>query len=231
MLLLLLEKEYPLDEVVFYDTGMEFQAIYNVRDKIRLLLQERNIRYTELHPPRPFLYDMLYRPKVKRTGETVCGDGWCGGACRWHTFIKKKVIDEYIGSGHTYIGIAADEQHRLKKIEQNKSSPLADFGLTEKDCLSYCYERGYFWEESTSNGTVRLYDILDRVSCWCCRNKNRKELFAMWKYLPEYWQKLKELQDKIDQPMKNFSNKKYGQYGDVFLMEKVFEYENIVNKR
>ena len=32
MLLLLIEKQYPLDEVVFFDTGMEFRAIYHIRD-------------------------------------------------------------------------------------------------------------------------------------------------------------------------------------------------------
>ena len=31
MLWLLLGKNYPLHEVVFYDTGMEFQAIYNLK--------------------------------------------------------------------------------------------------------------------------------------------------------------------------------------------------------
>lgn len=31
MLFMLIEKGYPLDEVVFYDTGMEFQAIYTKR--------------------------------------------------------------------------------------------------------------------------------------------------------------------------------------------------------
>lgn len=40
MLLLLIEKQYPLDEVVFYDTGKEFQAIYNLRDKIESALKE-----------------------------------------------------------------------------------------------------------------------------------------------------------------------------------------------
>ena len=34
MLLRLIEENRPLDEVVFYDTGMEFQAIYNMRDKL-----------------------------------------------------------------------------------------------------------------------------------------------------------------------------------------------------
>ena len=41
MLLLLIKKKYPLDEVVFYDTEMEFQAIYNTRDKILPLLKRK----------------------------------------------------------------------------------------------------------------------------------------------------------------------------------------------
>lgn len=32
MLLRLLSENEPLEEVVFFDTGMEFQAIYDVRD-------------------------------------------------------------------------------------------------------------------------------------------------------------------------------------------------------
>lgn len=33
MILLLLELNYPLDYVVFYDTGMEFEAIYMICSK------------------------------------------------------------------------------------------------------------------------------------------------------------------------------------------------------
>ena len=70
--------------------------------------------------------------------------------------------------------------------------------MTEKDCLKYCYNRGYTWEEDG----VRLYDILDRVSCWCCGNKNLKELKNMYLYLPEYWYRLKALQSRIDRPFR-----------------------------
>ena len=91
--------------------------------------------------------------------------------------------------------------------------------MTERDCLKYCYSKGYYWEE---NG-IELYSILDRVSCWCCCNKNKKELYNIWWYLPQYWERLKELQSKIDRPMKKFQNKQYGFYGNVFDMEKVFE--------
>ena len=90
--------------------------------------------------------------------------------------------------------------------------------MKEKDCLQYCIEKGYCWDE---NG-VELYSILDRVSCWCCCNKNKKELYNIWLHLPQYWGRLKELQSKLDRPMKQFCNKKYGHYGNVFDMEKAF---------
>ena len=219
MVLRLIEENRPLDEVVFYDTGMEFQAIYNVRDKLLTLLDEKGIKYTELKPDRPFMYDMLERPKKKRTGEQVCGDGWCGGACRWGTFAKQRALNKHCGTNYTYIGLAVDEKSRLQKLEEHKHSPLAEWGMTENDCLEYCHEKGYFWEESG----IELYSILDRVSCWCCCNKNKKELYNIYRYLPQYWERLKDLQSKIGRPMKKFCNKKYGEYGNVFDMEKVFE--------
>lgn len=107
MLLRLLEENKPIDEVIFYDTGMEFQAIYKIRNKVKVILQE--------------------------------------------------------------------------------------------------------------NG-VELYSILDRVSCWCCANKNLKELKNYYKHLPEYWQKLCVLQTKIDTPFK------YGKY-TIFDLEKKFKNE------
>lgn len=51
MLLRLIETGAPLDEVVFYDTGMEFQAIYDTRDAVLPLLTEHGIAYKELTPP------------------------------------------------------------------------------------------------------------------------------------------------------------------------------------
>ena len=78
MLLLIIEKKLPLDEVVFYDTGMEFKAIYNIRDKIQPLLKENNIKYVELKPKESFEYMMFDKPVKKRDGTTGKGYSWCG---------------------------------------------------------------------------------------------------------------------------------------------------------
>lgn len=225
MVLLLMENGSPLDEVVFYDTGMEFQAIYDTRDCLLPMLEARGIKYTELKPKNDFLYDMLERPVFSKEKGHHNGYGWCGGVCRWGTTWKTKAIDEYVETAEKhYIGIAFDEKERLLRLKEPKTSPLANWRMTEEDCLQYCYNHGFYWEEKG----IRLYDILDRVSCWCCANKNQKELRNIYCYMPEYWERLKELQSKIERPMKNWKNKKYGRYGNVFEMEKVFEKEEIV---
>ena len=214
MLLILLENNYPLDEVVFYDTGKEFQAIYDTRDKVLPLLQKQGIKYIELKPEMSFDYKMFEKP-VKKRGTNIIhkhGYSWCGGTCRWGTTDKLKAIEKYAKGCVEYVGIAVDEPERLiKERKGNKRFILAELGLTEEDCLSLCYRRGFFWEE---NG-VRLYDILKRVSCWCCRNKNLKELENIYNYMPYYWEKLKEIQARLKEPMK-------GEGKSIFDLEKRF---------
>lgn len=195
MLLKLIDKEYPLDEVIFYDTGMEFKAIYDIRNKVKIELEIKGIKYTELKPEMPFEEKMLNKKVHKRNGSIQYGYGPCGGRCRWGTTEKNVTISKYLKQQYgqdyrEYIGIASDETKRIEK-ERNeyKVLPLIDWNMTEADCLEFCYSRGYFWEENN----IRLYDILDRVSCWCCANKNKKELNNMYLYLRDYYYKRIEL--------------------------------------
>lgn len=212
MLLMLLEKNMPLDEVVFYDTGMEFQAIYDIRDRIKLLLQEKNIKFVELKPNYDFEYKMFEKPVKKRNGTIGYGYSWCGGRCRWGTTDKLKTIEKYTQGNYEYIGIASDETKRiLKERKPNKLMPLVEWGMSEQNCLEYCHSQGYYWQESN----IELYSILDRVSCWCCANKNLKELKNYYLYLPKYWEKLKQLQSRTDRKMK-------GEYS-VFDLEEKFK--------
>ena len=70
MLLRLLEENLPLDMAVFYNTGMEFDAIYRIRDEVKPLLARHGVEFVELCPAEPFLYSMLERKVVsKQKGE------------------------------------------------------------------------------------------------------------------------------------------------------------------
>ena len=166
MLHMMIDKGCPPDEVIFYDTGAEFDAIYRERDRMLPMLAEHGIKYTELRPREPFFYSMLARPvRSRSTGEVHRrGYGWCGGPCRWGTTEKTRALDRYAKErGATvYVGIAADETRRIERERPGwKRLPLVEWGMTEADCLALCYERGNEWSE----GGVRLYDVLDRVSC------------------------------------------------------------------
>ena len=220
LFLRVIEENYPLDYVVFYDTGMEFQAIYNNIARAEALCEENGIRFIRLEPTRPFEYDMLHKPICTRDGSEKTGRGWCGGLCRWGTAEKREAINRFYKSlGDEavveYVGIAADERQRINRDRQRNSVklyPLIEWDMTEADCLAYCYNKGWNWQE---NG-VELYDVLDRVSCWCCSNKNKKELYNMYRQLPEYWNRLKELQSQIAQPFKS--------YGSIFELEQEFAF-------
>jgi len=214
MLLLLMAKSYPLDEVVFYDTGMEFQAIYDTRDMVIPLLQQKGVKYTELQPKVPFLYKMFKKPVCKRGTKEIhkYGYSWCGGACRWGTTEKLQALEKYCKGAYEYVGLAADEVKRLQKERKgNKNFPLSEWGMTERNCRKYCYKKGFKWVEDG----IELYRILSRVSCWCCGNKNLKELRLIYIHLPKYWDRLKKLQSRTDRPMK-------GDGKSVFDLEKRF---------
>ena len=229
MVLMLIAMEYPLDEVWFYDTGMEFLAIYHVRDQIIQILKEHGIVYREFHPDHPFLYDMLERPvSSKQKGEHL-GYGWCGGMCRWGTHEKLKALDKAAKEENAivYVGIAADEPERLERLADYKRAPLAEWGVVEADALKYCREHGISWSE---NG-IDLYNILDRVSCWCCCNKNKKELRNIYEFLPDYWNKLLDLQRRLERPMKKFrTDPVYGDLGNILNLDRYWKAEREMNE-
>lgn len=219
MILELIYRGLPLDEVVNYDTGMEFEAIYRVCNRMKKLCESLGIKYTTLYPKEPFLYSMFERVVYYRNKPGFhFGRGWCGGKCRWGTAEKLQALDRYCEERNAicYIAIASDEK-RPPPNKPYKVYPMIDWGMTESQALYLCRQNGVHWEEAPG---IDLYDILDRVSCWCCANKNLKELKAIYKNLPEYWEALKIIQLSVrdGRPMKS--------YGSVFEIEERFRMED-----
>lgn len=223
MLEYLIENRYPIDLVIFANTGMEFDAVYSVRDMYLKKLKAYGIRYVELDISGEFMRRMFEHNINTRDGSEKIGYGWCGGPCRWGTSLKMEALGRYYRtqlSGYDvveYVGIASNEASRVNEeaVENGKKIyPLVDAGYTESMSLLKCYEKGYLWEEDG----VRLYDYLDRLSCWCCRNKNLRELKAMFYLFDKYWSRLRNLQTRLAEPMK-------GEGKGVFDLEQRFRKE------
>lgn len=214
LLLVLIRLGWRIDEVVFFDTGWEFPQMYRHIELVKNLCISHGIKFTTLRPETNFDYLMFDKPVKEKGGGTHNGYSWCGARCvRWGTTEKTKSLDAYNAEAITYIGIAADETERLEKERaENKRFPLAELGITERQCLEICYAAGYRWEG--------LYELLDRVSCKCCAAKNLKELRNMYFKMPEVWQDLRERQKKTNRPFK-------GPGQSVFQLEKRFELEKL----
>lgn len=200
MLLRLLEEGREIDEILCCDTGMEFPEMYEHIKKVQEYVKEKyGKEITILKSEKSFeyyMFDHVIR-KGKRKGEK--GYGWGSMLNRWCTWALKDIVVEgylkkYEEEGYIeYVGIAYDEPRRIKE----KCYPLVEWKMTEKDCLQFCYDRGFDWGG--------LYEKFDRLSCWCCPLKNQKELTVIYKEYPELWEKLKDM----DRRSRNNFKKKY----------------------
>jgi 3'-phosphoadenosine 5'-phosphosulfate sulfotransferase (PAPS reductase)/FAD synthetase len=199
MVLRMIERGDHLDEVLFCDTTMEFPAMLRHVEKVKQVVEAAGIKFTTLRDDLTFEEWLLeYTPVRKNPAlEGLRGKSWPGPMTRWCTQrLKERVISRYfrlLRKTHTvyqYIGMAADEQYRLERKQQqgqDKQYPLVKWGWTEADALAYCYEKGYDWEG--------LYDLFDRVSCWCCPLQPLSELRTLRTHFPDLWSRLKELDE------------------------------------
>lgn len=197
MVLSMIQLGYQLNEVLFCDTTMEFPAMLRHVEKIKEVVESAGIKFTTLRAEKDFEHLMLHHvPKRKKeTLQGQIGYSWPGPLSRWCTrALKVQIINRHLRSLKEhyeviqYIGIAADEEYRLDRKENqtpDKKFPLVEWGWTESDALNYCYGSGYDWEG--------LYELFNRVSCWCCPLQSFAELKKLREHFPDLWSKLREM--------------------------------------
>ena len=215
MLLIMLEKGIPIDDIIFCDTGMEFPAMY---EHIKQVEKYIDRKITILHGDYDYEYYLFeYEPKRKNPKWIgVKGYSFPGVHERWCTNILKvtpinRYLRQYKGEElKQYIGIAYDEPKRIR----DKCYPLYDWKITEKQALEYCYSKGFTWGG--------LYERFKRVSCWCCPFQGINELRNLRRYYPNLWNKLKEWQTK--------TRRKFTPKASVFELEARFAKEDRIEQ-
>lgn len=209
MLLRMIDENMPVDLILCCDTGLEFPEMY---DHIKKVEEYIGRKITVIKSQKDFMWYATQKERVIRSekiaglnkGDVVKGYGYPAVFSRWCTrLLKTDVIDRFFRELRKeyeiieYVGIAADEPRR----ERDKNYPLITWGMTENDCLKYCYDRGFDWGG--------LYEIWDRVSCWCCPLQSDEDLRKLKKHRPELWTKLKLMDMEIQKTTRpNFKLKK-----------------------
>lgn len=201
MLLKLIESGEQIDVILFCDTGLEFPAMYAHINKVE---KEIGRKITRLRSIEGFEFYLLYKDVKNKektldyftdngiNKERMAGYSWPDMRIRWCTHeLKDKPREKFFRDLRKkyniieYVGIAADESHRLKhKCNKNVRAPLVEWGMTEADCLDYCKKRGYDWGG--------LYEKYKRLSCWCCPLQTLQELRVLYRDFPDLWNQLKK---------------------------------------
>ncbi len=191
LLLKMLESNMQIDEIVFCDTGVEFPEMYRHIERVKKYI---DLPITTLKSKHTFEYLMFDYEKRKGKGKGNKGYSWPDFKNRWCTYLlKQQLINQHLKRYDTaieYHGITIDEAYRADKNQdgRNIEYPLIKWEMTGKDCLNYCYDRGFHWDG--------LYEKFSRVSCYLCPLQRIGELKVLYTHYPELWEEMKRLDKK-----------------------------------
>lgn len=208
-ILLALEHNEPLDEVVWVEVMFNKELsgevpehrdfVYN---KLKPFCEKNGIRFTILHSAKT--YDDVFHQFFTRGKYVGQKYGFTRPRrCFLNKELKLKPLNDYKRKQETnvvgYVGIAADEPKRLKRLDGTSDvSLLAKYGIKEGDALRLCKERDLL---------SPIYEISSRNGCWFCPYARDKELIHFLQHHEEMFDKLIEWEkeDNLSYKRMNFT--------------------------
>lgn len=201
MLVKMIEDGEDIADIVYFNGGWDFPQMHEHLEKVEEYIGRK---ITHLRPMKSFT-QMAVSHKVRARDGTVkrCGYGWPGQLRRWCTRIKQTVLETHTKS-LAYrnplpivqcIGFACDEVNRVERRRPKDSSvlidrfPLVEWNMTEAEALAFCRNRGFDWGG--------LYDVFDRVSCFCCPLGGKRQVWRIRDNYPELMHRMLELEESM----------------------------------
>jgi 3'-phosphoadenosine 5'-phosphosulfate sulfotransferase (PAPS reductase)/FAD synthetase len=212
MVAAMLAKGYHLDRIIFADTGLEFQEIYDhidwfddwltrnyglyvetirkenlikVSRKIILDFKDGEIKVYVPGDKDDRTFDDWFYSKLSTGFKKGEQRGWpkVKDACWWMRESKVKPLNAVIGDDITYIGFAADETKRLGPATAHARFPLIDWGWTEAEALKYL---------DKNNLAKPIHHKFARTGCFLCPYQRPDSLRTLYEKYPDLWKVLRE---------------------------------------
>ena len=234
MFLRIIEEGKPLDEVLFIDTTLEYECVYKNQELIKKMCEERGIKYTRLKPEHSVDWYCLFGRRKENNQFKIHWESftwhwgvpikphrrWCLHQIKRHTTDSQEGLSElkYTHRLHNYIGIAKGENRPLidlRSRNEEASYPLIEWGMTEPDCLQYCYDHGIDFDGS--------YEWLEALSCWCCPSVPKKAVYDCWEHRYDKFRTLYAREHIIARVVKNEWCRRQPQY-QIYSLKNVRDY-------
>jgi len=216
---LLLKNGYPVDEIVFTDTMLEFPMMYQYKEKVIKYFKERYDKEVLVTTPESTFEDWCF-------GTMDSGDmkGYTRGIpmvwaepCYWRRESKVKPLDKLFKNKTItkYIGYTLGEDRNVEDTELIKHEyPLRDiFKMTERNCQEYLIN------QEMQNP---LYNYFSRTGCSVCPAQSDKAWYQVWKHFPDTWENMREVELKLSKIKKVKNRTWFNEYRSCGDMEKKF---------
>ncbi len=223
MTIRLLELGYPVDYIIFNDTTLEHDEMYEYIDKLDEFFQRKyNMKITRLYPNKDFeSWVFGQTEKGEHIGMTR-GTPRVSLPCFWRReskdyptvrFLKEKGIKEY----KKYIGYTANETKRAKDIDLYDSiAPLIEWGWREADVQKYLKE---------NQMENKLYQHFNRTGCAVCPKQRLDDKYMVWKNYRKHWDYMVDVENRLAETKKSRGEKVDPAWHDKLFckdMEKLF---------
>jgi len=223
MTLKLLELGEPVDYIVFSDTGLEFDDMYEYIDKLDLFFQRKyGKKIIRLHPKNDFEFWTF--------GETTKGEniGMIRGTprvslpCFWRRDAKEYPLTRWLKENNItkfikYVGYTASETSRANGMEEfNYKAPLIEWNWTESDVQKYLKDN------MMEN---KLYQHFSRTGCAVCPKQTINDKYMIWKRYKKEWDYMVDVETRLKLARKAKGEKHSPAWHDLYFtdqLEKMF---------
>jgi len=178
LLFYIIEKELPLDEVIFSDTGVESKPTYKTVEEMKKVCSSKNIKFTTLKSKYGNLYDYYFKNKCVMSMKFRD----CTGKFKIAP-IRQYIRKEY-GKGKKfvmYIGIAWDELTRCKTSNVKyitHAYPFVDDKINRQGNVDILTKNNF---KASKSGCVGC--IFNSKKNWIKMLKEDPKEFNKWKLL------------------------------------------------
>lgn len=203
MTLMFLENKEPLDYIVFCDTGLEHDTMYEYIDKLDIFFQRKyNIKITRLYPKRNFdTYIREKRTKGDNIGKTR-GTPSIIDMCFWRVESKQVPFEKWVRNTlkiktkdfakkiTQYVGFVYGESDRVDGMPIYCKAPLYENKLKEIDVQRYL---------QNNEMENPLYQDFSRTGCACCPKNKISDKFILFSKYPKVWEYMKKTEKELNE--------------------------------